>query len=152
MIIPLGFSGSRYGMKLKFSAKKLLDKRWLLMVTVIGSRYKSTFYRPENKVNSVLFWKNLVRHRVYKWSPPKVMLFGILSMLIMWQVRILKTSENCEKMEIFNGEGHRNFFKFSNVVLFYKKKSLTVIYRSVCKIPTCHMISINCIPNIMIFI
>ena len=37
------------GMTLKLSPKKLLDKRWLLLMTSVGSRDKAAFYRPEVK-------------------------------------------------------------------------------------------------------
>ena len=31
-------------------------------------------------------------------------------------------SINCKELEIFNAEGHGSFFRFSNMVLFHRKK------------------------------
>lgn len=48
--LPTGISGLRHRMTLKLSANKFLDKRWLVMMSSVGSRDKSPFYKPENRI------------------------------------------------------------------------------------------------------
>lgn len=48
--LPTGISGLRHRMTLKLSAIKFLDKRWLVMMSSVGSRDKSPFYKPENRI------------------------------------------------------------------------------------------------------
>ena len=48
-IISLDISGSRHGMKLKLSPKKLFGKRWPLVMSLRGSYDKRIFYRVKNK-------------------------------------------------------------------------------------------------------
>ena len=47
--LPTGISGPRHRMTSKLSAKKLLTKRWLIIMSPNRSREKSPFYKPGNK-------------------------------------------------------------------------------------------------------
>ena len=50
-LLPPGISDARHGMAMKLSPKKLLHKKWVLMISSVGSHDKSPFYKPENKIN-----------------------------------------------------------------------------------------------------
>ena len=69
-------------------------KSWLLMITSVGSREKSSFYRPENKSRIL----KLVCRRIYSY--------------VKWFL---------QRLEIFNAEGHKSFSRFFNMIIFHKK-------------------------------
>ena len=66
--LPFGISGPRHGMTLKLSPKKLLDKRWLLMMLLVESSDRFA-----------------VTSRFMASDTNRKSIFGILSMLITWQ-------------------------------------------------------------------
>ena len=88
MITPwFGIPGHSHGMTLKLSPKKLLDKKWLLMMKSVGSRDKSTFNWLENKSIILYFYGSwYVVECIFMLNYPYqyLRLVGILSMLVMW--------------------------------------------------------------------
>ena len=60
IITPLGISGSRYGRKLKLSPKKLLDKRWILVMSSFGLCDKRAFLQTRKLICNFCYYRRSI--------------------------------------------------------------------------------------------
>ena len=136
--LPPGISGLGHGMILKLSLKKLLDKNGYWRCHQLGHVTSLHFTNQKINLRSSLLQKKHVCRNFYiyvKWSLPKVIMFGILSMLITWQVCIYRLVYNLLKISIF-----LKLIKFFTVT---SPLCMHVFYRPLCDLPPIYVKKMN---------